>query len=99
MIIPLTVSQDAKPGDNLLEKCSFARKCTAILKDDGSVHVTDMRVCEECEFLNEERNSRLAFEFPRYNYDQYNMKDYKYVYGTGVLAESNQKNVGVFSSL
>uniref|UniRef100_A0A158PC41 Beta,beta-carotene 9',10'-oxygenase n=1 Tax=Angiostrongylus cantonensis TaxID=6313 RepID=A0A158PC41_ANGCA len=48
MIIPLDVRSDSKPGDNLLESCDFAGECKAILKDDGSIHCTNRRLCEIC---------------------------------------------------
>ncbi|VDL78327.1 unnamed protein product [Nippostrongylus brasiliensis] len=46
MIIPLSVGADCKPGDDLLKNCSFAGDCHAILRDDGSIHCTDMKLCD-----------------------------------------------------
>ncbi|VDM56780.1 unnamed protein product [Angiostrongylus costaricensis] len=78
MIIPLDVRSDSKPGDNLLESCDFAGGCKAILKDDGSIHCTDRRLCE------------ISIEFPRYCYDL-NMRDYRYVYGSCLVHKPTEK--------
>uniref|UniRef100_A0A183G7U7 Carotenoid isomerooxygenase n=1 Tax=Heligmosomoides polygyrus TaxID=6339 RepID=A0A183G7U7_HELPZ len=78
MIIPLSVSDDSEPGDNLLANCEFARDCKAVLRDDGSIHCTDMRICD------------VSMEFPRYCYDL-NMQDYRYVYGSVLFHEESEK--------
>ncbi|VDM70962.1 unnamed protein product [Strongylus vulgaris] len=49
MIVPLTVSDSSKPGDDLLSSCSFAYGCRAVLKSDDSIHCTDFKMCEDCE--------------------------------------------------
>ncbi|VDL84252.1 unnamed protein product [Nippostrongylus brasiliensis] len=79
MIIPLSVGADCKPGDDLLKNCSFAGDCHAILRDDGSIHCTDMKLCD------------IIMEFPRYCYDL-NMKDYRYVYGACIIHNEDDKH-------
>ncbi|KAK6036200.1 hypothetical protein COOONC_26295, partial [Cooperia oncophora] len=79
MIIPLNVSDESKPGDDLLSSCEFAGDCRAILQDDGSIHCTDMKL------------SDISLEFPRYCYDL-NMRDYRYVYGSCLIHEESEKN-------
>ncbi|KAK6745252.1 hypothetical protein RB195_011770 [Necator americanus] len=79
MIVPMQINENSKPGDDLLTCCSFANGCKAILKEDGSIHCTDTRMCD------------ISFEFPRYCYDL-NMKDYRYVYGACILDSKLFKN-------
>ncbi|EYC06252.1 hypothetical protein Y032_0077g1104 [Ancylostoma ceylanicum] len=79
MIIPINVSEDSKPGDDLLSKCEFANGCQAILREDGSIHCVDTRI------------SDISFEFPRYCYDL-NMKDYRYVYGAHLGHDKEAKH-------
>ncbi|KAK6026059.1 hypothetical protein OSTOST_08022, partial [Ostertagia ostertagi] len=52
MIIPLNVSDNSKPGDDLLSSCKFAGDCQAILREDGSIHCTDMKLSDICGALN-----------------------------------------------
>ncbi|XGW14878.1 hypothetical protein V3C99_000842 [Haemonchus contortus] len=79
MIIPLNVSEKSRPGDDLLSSCEFAGDCKAILREDGSIHCTDMKMCD------------ISLEFPRYCYDL-NMRDYRYVYGSCLVHEENEKH-------
>ncbi|KAK6745279.1 hypothetical protein RB195_011790 [Necator americanus] len=78
MIIPLHVSDKHQPGDDLLSTCEMANGCEAILKEDGSIHCKDRRICD------------IPFEFPRYCYDL-NMKEYRYVYGACLGHETEAK--------
>ncbi|VDM66850.1 unnamed protein product [Strongylus vulgaris] len=81
MIIPMKVREGSKAGEDLLSSCKFANGCKAILKEDGSIHCTDVKMCD------------YSFEFPRYCYDL-NMKEYRYVYGANLGFDSEAK-IGV----
>ncbi|KAH7708533.1 CBN-BCMO-2 protein [Aphelenchoides avenae] len=75
MIIPLEVSDQLKPGADLLRSVSFAGQCRAIVEGDGkTIRLQDERLCAS------------AFDFPRYNYDR-NAKEYRYCYGTHILSD------------
>ncbi|CAI4232991.1 unnamed protein product [Auanema sp. JU1783] len=83
MIIPLSVDETAKVGDDLLKNCSFAGTCHAYLRDESTVFLEDMRMCD------------FNFEFPRYNFEHFNMKEYKYVYGSDALSFNQDVTIGV----
>uniref|UniRef100_A0A914WRG6 Uncharacterized protein n=1 Tax=Plectus sambesii TaxID=2011161 RepID=A0A914WRG6_9BILA len=82
LILPLEVPEDAKPGDNLLEKHAFAGKCTAVLEADGSIRISHERLAD------------IAVEFPRINYEMVNAEKYKYVYAS-TLQFRHTDNAGI----
>ncbi|GMT17028.1 hypothetical protein PFISCL1PPCAC_8325, partial [Pristionchus fissidentatus] len=73
MVIPLTIPEGSKTGDDLLQNLSWSGGCKAELREDGSLWLTDERLSEH------------SIEFPRYNYDSYNTRKYRFAYGTSVL--------------
>ncbi|CAJ0923781.1 unnamed protein product, partial [Mesorhabditis belari] len=84
MVIPTTIPDGAKDGDDLNKSSSHHRGSTAILQTDGSVFCTPVKLCD------------FTFEFPRYNWDKYNMRPYRYVYGSTLLfPEETNKLVGI----
>ncbi|TKR71949.1 hypothetical protein L596_019477 [Steinernema carpocapsae] len=74
MVVPLKLSEVKDNKKNLLENIDFAQGCKAFYKEDGCLWVEDAELCE------------IPMELPRYNY-AYNMKCYKYVYGTVLQQE------------
>ncbi|CAB60367.2 Beta,beta-carotene 9',10'-oxygenase [Caenorhabditis elegans] len=83
VIVPMSVSSSAKPGDNLLKSVPWASGCTSILQDDGSIRLTERRVCE------------TSMEFPRYHWEKINMKEYRYVFGSTVFGRIDGNLAGV----
>ncbi|GMS86076.1 hypothetical protein PENTCL1PPCAC_8251 [Pristionchus entomophagus] len=83
MIVPLIVPEGAKSGDDLLESLSWAGGCKAELREDGSLWLTDARL------------SDYSVEFPRYNYDAFNTKHYRFCYGTTVLRGDAEAKNGI----
>ncbi|CAD6191728.1 unnamed protein product [Caenorhabditis auriculariae] len=76
MIIPLEIPSDAKTGDDLLAGLAWAKGCKAELRKNGSVHLTEKRLCEH------------TMEFPRYHSEKINMREYRYCYGSSVLGKA-----------
>lgn len=98
MVIPLSVPVGAKAGQDLLAGNSNSEGCTAVFQADGSVHVTPVRLSDHGLeiFLLE---IKLAFEFPRYNYEENNMKPYRFVYGSSIVGDKDTEDgVHIFSS-
>ncbi|KAF8360441.1 bcmo-2 [Pristionchus pacificus] len=83
MIVPFTVPEGAAVGENLLKSLPWAGGCRAELREDGSLWLTDDRLSE------------YSVEFPRYNYDAYNAKKYRFVYGTTILRGDPKAKNGI----
>ncbi|KHN87231.1 Beta,beta-carotene 15,15'-monooxygenase [Toxocara canis] len=77
MIIPLNIPSECKPGTDLLQGKKFAGKCRFIKQSDGSFFALDEKLCE------------IPFEFPRYNYNAFNAKPYRFVYGAVLQPNKN----------
>ncbi|CAL2031108.1 unnamed protein product [Caenorhabditis brenneri] len=83
LVIPLSIPASAKPGDNLLGSLPWAKGYSAILQKDGSIKLTEKRVCD------------TSMEFPRYHWEKINMKEYKYVFGSTVFGKESENPAGV----
>ncbi|PAV79697.1 hypothetical protein WR25_17259 [Diploscapter pachys] len=74
MVIPLSISKDAKVGDDLLKGIGpYGKGCSAVLRENNTIFLEDVIITGQ------------SFEFPRYNYDHYNLREYRYVYGSSIL--------------
>ncbi|CAP35893.2 Protein CBG18441 [Caenorhabditis briggsae] len=69
LIIPLSIPDNAKTEENLLESLDWASGCSAILQANEVIRLKEKRTCN------------VSMEFPRYHWEKINMKEYKYVYG------------------
>ncbi|UMM15962.1 hypothetical protein L5515_013180 [Caenorhabditis briggsae] len=81
LIIPLSIPDNAKTEENLLESLDWASGCSAILQANEVIRLKEKRTCN------------VSMEFPRYHWEKINMKEYKYVYGSSVLGTQKSESL------
>ncbi|XP_025080912.1 beta,beta-carotene 15,15'-dioxygenase-like [Pomacea canaliculata] len=78
-VLPLNLSA-AKVGENLVDP-DYSR-AQAKLQPDGSVFLKPDFILDG--------NNKVVMELPRINYDKFNGRKYRYVYGTGIFGSNMQ---------